>query len=86
MGSIVKFGAAAALSLGALAFATSAASAKIVCNGAGDCWHVTTDYNYAPEARVVVHPDDWKWKDGENFHWREHAGRGYWNGDNWKEF
>ena len=76
---------AAVIGLGALG-AASAASAHVVCNAEGDCWHVATDYQYAPEFGVVIHPDDWKWKEGEKHAWREHEGKGYWHGGSWKEF
>ena len=65
-----------------LAFSAMSASAAVVCNG-NVCWHTHETYTYPPEARVVVHPDNWNWGPSEHYSWREHAGRGYWNGDNW---
>jgi hypothetical protein len=70
----------------ALAMTASSASARIVCNEDGDCWHAKTDYAYHPEFGLTVHPDDWKWKEGEKHAWREHEGKGYWKGGSWKEF
>jgi hypothetical protein len=35
---------------------------------------------------VIIHPDDWRWKEGENYKWREHEGRGYWNHGTWNDF
>ena len=68
------------------AFASTTASAAIACNSAGDCWHVHGDYTFHPDSGVIVHPNDWAWKEGEHYKWREHEGRGYWHGDIWKEF
>jgi len=65
---------------------TSAASARVVCNAEGDCWHTHSDYDYRPEFGLTVHPDNWKWKEGERHAWREHDGRGYWKGGSWVEF
>ena len=68
------------------AFASTTASAAIACNSAGDCWHVHGDYTFHPDFGVIVHPNDWAWKEGEHYKWREHEGRGYWHGDSWTEF
>ena len=70
---------------GVLGFSALGASAAIVCTE-DVCWHTTTTYEYPAEARVIVHPDSWSWGPGERFRWREHAGRGYWRGDNWVEW
>ena len=35
--------------VGILAFTATSASAAIVCNGEGDCWHVKEKYDYKPE-------------------------------------
>jgi hypothetical protein len=67
----------------ALALATTSASAAIVCNDEGDCWHVRGHVDYRPEFRLRVHPDDWKWGHTEHYRWREHEGRGYWRGGVW---
>lgn len=76
-------GAACALTLGA-----TAASAAIVCNDDGDCWHVKEKYQYRPEFGVQIYPDNWKWADHEHkkYRWREHNGRGYWRKGVWIEF
>ena len=58
------------------------ASAAIVCSG-NVCWHTHENYSYPPEARIIVHQDDWKWGPSEKFSFREHEGRGYWRGDSW---
>jgi hypothetical protein len=72
----------AALGASALAFSAMSASAAIVCNG-DVCWHTHEAYEYPPDARVVVHPDDWHWGRGEHFSFREHEGRGYWRDGRW---
>jgi hypothetical protein len=72
----------AAMSAGVLAFSAMNASAAIVCNG-NVCWHAHEAYEYPSDARVVVHPDDWRWGPRDHFVFREHEGRGYWRGDRW---
>ncbi len=71
--------------VGSVAFAltATAASAEIVCNGEGECWHAREHAEYKPEFGVRVHPDDWKWKESEHYKWREHEGRGYWRNGIW---
>jgi hypothetical protein len=81
-----KFAAATLLGLTVLAGTASVASAAIVCNGEGQCWHVRGRYAYRPEYGVVVHPDNWRWGRDEHFAWREHAGRGYWRNGVWVRF
>lgn len=73
---------AALVGASALALTATTASAAIVCNGDGDCWHVKKKYDYRPELQLRVHPDDWKWRefDASRYHWREHEGHGYWRG------
>jgi hypothetical protein len=70
---------------GVLAFSALSASAAIVCSE-DVCWHTTTTYKYPSDARVIVHPDNWRWGENERFRWREHEGRGYWRGDRWTDF
>jgi len=82
----MKFATTAAL-LGAsmLAFTATTASADIVCNGDGDCWHVKERHKYSPDLHLQVHPDSWKWRESDASHhrWREHEGHGYWRGGVW---
>ena len=78
--------AAALLGLTALATTASAASAAVVCNGEGYCWHVRRPYAYAPGYGVVVHPNNWRWGPGAHYAWHEHPGRGYWRGGVWVPF
>jgi hypothetical protein len=82
------FGSLALLAIiGAWGFALSSApaSAAVVCSGEV-CWHTHESYDYPPNARVIVHPDDWRWKSDEHFSWKEHEGRGYWHGGDWDTF
>jgi hypothetical protein len=72
----------------ALAVTATGASAYIVCNREGDCWHTKDKHPYKNEWGIVIHPDNWKWEEKEKakFRWREHEGRGYWNKGVWVEF
>ena len=70
---------------GILALSALNASAAIVCTG-GVYWHTHERYDYPPTAGVIVHPDDWRWRPGERYVWREHEGRGYWHSDRWMEW
>ena len=77
---------AAILGAGALVVTATGASAEIVCNDVGECWHVRDHYSYPDNVRVVVHPDDWRWDVAPSdttihYRWHEHEGRGYWNSD-----
>lgn len=69
----------------ALALSFVPAAAYITCNG-GECWHSRQSYVYPPEAKVLVHPDDWRWRPEEHYVWHEHEGRGYWENGTWREF
>ena len=73
-----------------LAISATTASAHVVCNEEGDCWHVKTKHEYKPEFGVRIYADDWKWGDTESkkYRWREHDGdgRGYWRKGIWLDF
>lgn len=65
------------------------ASAYVVCNSDGDCWHTDRRWGY-PGAGYVWHPDDWyfhrTWS-GDRDHWRDYReGRGYWRNGVWITF
>ncbi len=65
--------------------AAAPASAYVVCNKDGDCWHSDVRVR-VPGIRFESHPDDWyfhqKWD--ANRHWRDyHEGRGYYRGGVW---
>jgi hypothetical protein len=85
MKSIMKFGAAAAFAVAALG-AASTASAAVVCNADGACWHVKRAYSYPATAGIVVHPNGWRWGARDRYTWREHVGRGYWRNGVWVTF
>lgn len=89
MKHILTIGAVTALlSMGAIALTTTAASAAIVCNSEGDCWHVRDHYDYQPTFGLTVHEDNWNWEaaDHDKYRWREHEGRGYWHNGMWVTF
>ena len=73
----------AAMGAGVLAFSVVSAPAAVVCNDTV-CWHTHERYEYPPDARVRVHPDNWRWGDRDHYSWREHEGRGYWRGNTWR--
>ena len=74
-----------AAAAGLLAVSAVNAQAAIACVGPV-CWHTHEAYDYPPDARVVTHPDDWRWGPSEKYTWREHEGRGYWRGEKWMEW
>jgi hypothetical protein len=82
----VTAAAAAAIGLTAIAVSTVSASAAVVCNNEGQCWHVRGRYAYKPEFGVVVHPNNWRWGANDHYTWREHTGRGYWRNGIWIKF
>lgn len=64
----------------ALAAMTTAASAYVVCNERGDCWHSTVKYTY-PDEHIVYYDDNWDWK-SHNYRWHDVSGDyGYWDSD-----
>ncbi len=73
-----------------LALSVTTASAAIICNDDGDCWHVKAKHEYKPEFGVRIYGDDWKWGDNDSkkYRWREHDGddRGYWRKGAWIGF
>jgi hypothetical protein len=84
MKKLVKSAAVAALAVSALAVSVSSASAAIVCNREGECWHVRgAAYTYRPEFGLVVHENNWRCGPAEHYRWHEHEGRGYWHSGVW---
>jgi len=70
----------------ALTISASAASAAIVCNEEGDCWRVSGHPSYEPSLKLRIMSDDWRWKEGESYRWREPGrGHGYWRQGAWIE-
>jgi len=79
---------AAVLSVGVLAASAGGASAYVVCNAQGDCWHTDHRYHYGPDVRAQWHPDDWyfhqDWAHDQQHHFRDyHQGRGYYSNGTW---
>jgi hypothetical protein len=73
---------------GALVATTAPASARMVCNDTGDCWHTEAQYRY-PGRGYTRHNDDWyfhqTWNDQR--HYREpREGRGYYRSGLWIGF
>ncbi|MBV9991337.1 MAG: hypothetical protein JOZ72_08580 [Alphaproteobacteria bacterium] len=81
MTNIIGKGALAALAgAAALALTATGASAFVVCNDRGDCWHSTVRYDY-PQVKVVYYDDNWDWK-AHHYHWHDVSGTyGYWDSD-----
>jgi len=70
----------------ALTISASAASAAVVCNEEGDCWRVSGRPSYEPSLKLRIMSDDWRWKEGERYRWREPGrGHGYWRQGAWIE-
>ena len=86
MRMFAKAAAAAVLAAGAIAITATSASAAVVCNREGECWHVKNRYEYKPEFGITVHEDNWRWGQNEHYTWREHRGRGYWKNGVWIRF
>lgn len=86
--------ASAAIVLGSLSLLAIPASARVVCNSYGDCWHTDRSYNYDRYDRdqhVQVHNDSWyfhqKWDYSNDHHFRDHHdGRGYYKSGVWIQF
>jgi hypothetical protein len=72
-----------------LVLMATSASAEVVCNREGDCWHVREHAWIRPEHGLVIRPHDWRWEEHERerYRWREHEGegRGYWRDGRWIE-
>jgi hypothetical protein len=61
------------------------ASAYIICNHQGDCWH-SDRRESAPGQSFEYHPDDWYFHQEWGTHRRfraYHEGRGYWHNGVW---
>jgi hypothetical protein len=83
--------AAALLSFGVFTLAAGSASARVVCNDDGDCWHTDRAYHYGSDVHARYHPDNWyfhnDWDHDHDHHWRGHReGRGYWRNGVWITF
>jgi len=76
----------AMIGVGALAATATTASAAVVCNRSGDCWHTTDRYRNRPSFGITVHDDNWRWRGRDHYRWRKHEGRGYWRNGLWGTF
>lgn len=84
----------AILGFGGVLLAALPASARIVCNSYGDCWHSDANYNYDRYDRgqhAQYHKDDWyfhqNWNNDHEHHYRDtHEGRGYYKSGVWIGF
>lgn len=84
-------GLTAAVVCGAVGLSAGSASAYVVCNNAGECWHTDHHYRYGHDVQIQVHPDDWyfhrDWAHDNDHHWRDyHQGRGYYRNGAWITF
>lgn len=80
---------AALMGAGALMMTAGTASARIICNPDGDCWHTDAPLPNVPGIRFRAYPDDWYFHQtwGPDRHWHDyHEGRGYWRGGVWVTF
>jgi len=85
--SLLSAAIAVAVFIGVVTVATTA-SAYVVCNNFGDCWHTDHRDHFANGIIVQYHPDDWyfhqDWGHDNNHHWRDyHNGRGYYRNGVW---
>jgi hypothetical protein len=72
---------------GLLLGTTGMASAYVVCNDEGDCWH-TDHREHHPGIHFIIHTDDWyfhhDWDNDHDRRWRQyHEGHGYWHSGVW---
>jgi hypothetical protein len=82
---------ASTMGVSALALSAGAASAAVVCNSAGECWHTDHHYRYDRAVGAQYHPDDWyfhnDWQHDKAHQWRDyHEGRGYYRSGVWVAF
>jgi len=76
---------------GAIVSTTEIASARVVCNAEGDCWHTDKAYHYRPDVKVEIHPDSWyfhqDWTNQKDRRYHEHHDdRGYYKNGVWITF
>ena len=85
----------AAAAAGTLITLALPASAYVVCNREGDCWHTESRYAARPGISFEYHPDDWyfhrRWEgdraDRYRYRgWRDDSARGYWRNGIWVTF
>ena len=88
---VTSLAAAALLGTGVLAISAGPASAYVVCNSNGDCWHTDHRYRYGRDLGTRYHNDDWyfhqRWDQDHERHWRDyHDGRGGYRNGIWFNF
>ena len=85
--ALLKGALMAAVTGGALV-AASAASADVVCNRAGECWHVHDRLDYPAGLGITFHDDTWGVAHQRgHYHWRQDRfDRGYYRNGVWIAF
>ena len=85
--ALVKGALMAAVAGSAVAVA-STASADVVCNRWGDCWHVRDRLDYPAGVGITFHTDQWGFAHRHGpFHWRaDRFDRGYYRNGVWIAF
>lgn len=74
----MKLFAAAALGGAALILSATSASAYVVCNDKGDCWHSSVRY-VDPSIHLMFYEDNYDWR-GHHYRWHEVTDvPGYWD-------
>ena len=97
IGKLLTYGAVtAAVTVSGLAAISTAASAHVVCNRAGDCWSTHTRYNYPSSLGIRFYSDRYANERYRNRHWHgdhhnwrdEHhdRDRGYYRDGAWITF
>lgn len=92
--TLLTMSASAAFAAVGLLAVAQPASARMVCNSYGDCWHSDANYNYNRYDRgqhAQYHNDDWyfhqRWDNNGDHHYRDyHDGRGYYKSGVWIGF
>lgn len=79
------------LATGTLLATIPSASAYVVCNRFGDCWHTRHHYRFPMRLRVRFYSDSWHhdhdWDHDRYRHWRgDRNDRGYWRNGVWINF
>ena len=80
---------ATAIAFGTIAATSAPASAYVVCNRVGDCWHTDSRVHFRG-VRLTFHPDSWWNRHKSNHHYTWHEvdtghdwHHGYWERGTW---
>lgn len=89
--SIAKGIMALVIGAGALIATAPSASAYVVCNRYGDCWHTAHRYHFPMRLGIRFYSDSWNhghdWDHDRYRHWRgDRDDRGYWRNGVWINF